>query len=114
MRRYFFAALLLTACVTGDDIDARLRSWVGAKADELVTAWGAPLGQYTLKDGSRVLSYERSSVASSGPGGFGHTYSRLCHVDFTVAANDEVAGARWTGAVDQCGSYVRARNGGEL
>jgi hypothetical protein len=114
MKRYFFAALLLTACVTADDIDARLRSWIGAEADELVTAWGAPLGQYTKKDGSRVLSYERSSVATSGPGGFGHTYSRLCHVDFTVGANDKVAGARWTGAVDQCGSYVRARYGEEL
>lgn len=98
--------MVLGGCVSTAELDQRLGSWVGKDADALAADWGAPAGNYQKKDGGRILSYERSSVVTTGPSGFSQTYSRHCRVDFTVDAQNKVTGGQWRGASDQCDRMI--------
>lgn len=95
-------ALALPACVSAAELDGRLRTWVGHDADELAQQWGAPTGTYQKKDGTKILTYDKSSIHSSGPGWYSQTYSRHCRIDFETGADNKITHAKWYGAPDEC------------
>lgn len=51
------AVLLLSACASGSDRNARLDRWIGASEKELVSTLGIPDKTYQLDRGTRLLSY---------------------------------------------------------
>jgi hypothetical protein len=106
--------LLLAACVTAQDLDARLKTWVGKSGDQLATRWGAPNGNYTKQDGTRILSYDRLGVITTGPGWYAQTYSRHCRVDFYVDKSGKITGASWHGATDQCDRSILSSDDDDL
>ena len=113
MRRMSLASLvapvlLATACVTAEDLDSRLQTWVGKSADKVAESWGAPNGNYEKHDGTRILSYDRLGVLTTGPGWYAQTYSRHCRIDFNVDKKGTVTGASWHGAADQCDRSIHA------
>jgi hypothetical protein len=52
---------MLAACATTAQYESVLASWVGADVNELIRAWGAPDGRFTMPDGHVVLIYEEQS-----------------------------------------------------
>ena len=98
----FLAPLALVGCVTPADLDQRLGQWVGQDADVLATQWGAPSGTYLKKDGNRILTYDRTSILTTGPSDYSQTMSRHCRIDFVADAEGKITGASWHGAADQC------------
>lgn len=98
----FATVVALSGCVTSGDLDKRLDQWVGQDADTLATSWGAPSGTYQKKDGSRILTYERSSVLTTGQGIDSQTNSRQCRIDFVTDGDGKIASTSWHGAKDQC------------
>jgi hypothetical protein len=106
-------ASLLGGCVTQDQIDARLRSWVGRDADDLASTWGAPNGSYQRRDGGRILTYERTAVLTTGPTTqFANTFSRFCRIDFSIGADGKVQSAEWRGSAEQCDKVIIAPGDG--
>jgi hypothetical protein len=74
------ALALLAGCATTADVETAKRSWHGATYDEVVAAWGAPVSETTLADGSRAHTWISESGGSgatvgayggSGGGGIG-------------------------------------------
>ncbi|MCC7038093.1 MAG: hypothetical protein IT560_12420, partial [Alphaproteobacteria bacterium] len=49
--------LLLAACVSPAERNARLDRWIGAPEKELVSSWGIPDKTYQLDRSTRMLSY---------------------------------------------------------
>jgi hypothetical protein len=101
-----WALALPSGCVTDDELDRALGSWVGRDADDLVRAWGAPNSIYALKDGGRVISYERLTVQTTGSGDFRDTDSRHCKIDLTLDASGKIGQAVWRGSNEQCGLMI--------
>ena len=51
-------ALLATVCgCSGLDYGKRVKSWIGAPVEELISVWGAPRYTKALKDGRRSYSW---------------------------------------------------------
>ena len=108
MKRLVFLAamLLLASCVTAEELDQRLASWVGKDADQLAGEWGAPSGTYQKKDGGLVLTYDRMQVITTGAGDSAQTTSLSCRVDFTTDKDGKITHAKWDGAADQCARSI--------
>lgn len=83
-----------------------MQAWVGRDADELATAWGAPSGSYTLKDGGKILSYEHYTIVSTGASLYPNTESRSCRIDIAVDAQNRIQKASWRGRADQCAQLL--------
>ncbi len=60
--------LLLSACATRAKYMAKIQTWVGSSADELISQWGPPSSSTPLSDGGRVLEYVKSKVVHKGGG----------------------------------------------
>ena len=99
---------LLAGCVTAKELDDRLGRWVGQDADQLASAWGAPNGSYVKKDGSKILSYERTGIVTAAPTIAPDTFSRFCRVDITVDAGNVIRAAVWRGADEECAHVIAA------
>jgi hypothetical protein len=104
-----FLAVLAVGCVTTEELDARLGSWIGADADELAASWGAPTGDYTKKDGGRILTWERAGIATTGVSTFPQAYTRRCRIDVTTDASGKIVATAWQGANDQCSEAIVPR-----
>ena len=97
---------LVTGCFTTADLDRRLHTWVGLDADSLATAWGAPTGTYRKKNGEQILTYEKSSIITSGPGPFIQTFSRQCRVDIFTDPEGKITRVTWLGDAGQCDRFT--------
>lgn len=78
MRQFaLLAILLLSACASGSDRNARLDRWIGASEKELVSSLGIPDKTYQLDRSTRMLSYveirnrEYGSSFNTCLGGYG-------------------------------------------
>jgi hypothetical protein len=101
-----WAVTLSQGCVTDDELDRALGSWVGRDADDLVRIWGAPNSTYALKDGGKIISYERLTVQTTGSGDFRDTESRHCKIDLTLGSDGKISQAVWRGSNEQCGVMI--------
>jgi len=100
------SAASLSGCVTNQDLDQALSGWVGRDADDLVRSWGAPNSTYSLKDGGKIITYERLTVQTTGSGDFRDTESSHCKIDLTVNPDGKVTGGKWSGNNEQCGAMM--------
>ena len=67
MRIYIFVLLLLAGCATTAGYEKVLSSWIGQRADRLISSWGAPVNITQLSDGGKVLEYSnRRNVQIGG------------------------------------------------
>jgi len=57
--------VLLGGCVTKQEHEATLNSWLGASETSLVESWGPPTGFYEIDD-TRYLTWGQSSQAMVG------------------------------------------------
>jgi hypothetical protein len=68
MRRWLTIGCLLPALAAGCATKANYRdvvaSWVGASADDLVRAWGAPQSTYRLDSGNEILVWEDTHAST--------------------------------------------------
>ncbi len=86
----FLTAPFFLSCAHNEDlIKSQLDVWLQKQPDKLVEAWGAPDSNYTMDNGSRVLSYNSEKVQSrttglaGSPYRFGnYTYSESCKINF--------------------------------
>lgn len=99
-------ATSLTGCVTTQALDQTLSSWVGRDGDDLVRSWGAPSSTYGLKDGGKIISYERLTVQTVGSGEFRDTDSTFCKIDITIDPAGRITDGKWKGANDQCNALM--------
>jgi len=58
--------VLLPACATTADVDRAKASWLGASYDEVVAAWGQPVGQTTLEEGRQAYTWVSESAGYGG------------------------------------------------
>ena len=65
------SALLVAGCATTADIDSAKGTWHGATYDQVVTAWGTPVRQTTLSDGSQVYTWVTEASGGYSPGTYG-------------------------------------------
>lgn len=96
----------LSGCVTTADLDQRLTAWIGSDADNLATSWGAPTGTYKKRTGEQILTYEKSSFMTSGPGPFIQTFSRHCRVDIFTDPQGKILRIAWQGDPGQCDRLI--------
>lgn len=117
-------ALLLAGCATTADVERAKQSWHGATYQEVVTAWGQPVSDTTLKDDSRSVTWvsasggEGSYVGAwggSGGGGvgislplpgMGGTVSGHCQRTLTFKGG-RVADQLWQGTTRYCSIFSR-------
>lgn len=92
-------AISLVGCATTENYEKTLNSWVGAKADELISVWGPPRKSSRLSDGGRVLEYFQSSstVYYNTDLNTFHNIENACKTLFIVNANGIIARWRWQG-----------------
>lgn len=107
---WFFLA---SSCVTESAIDYRLASWKGVSADQLVSEWGAPSGNFKMENGKVVLTYEKFRIRTSGVSST-ITESRHCQVNFVIGEAKVVESANWRGTLDQCGRVIKANPRGKV
>jgi len=101
----------VSGCFTTADLDRRLNTWIGLDADALATAWGAPTGTYRKKTGEQILTYEKSSIITSGPGPFIQTFSRQCRVDIFTNPEGKIQRVTWLGDAGQCDRFTTPASG---
>ena len=59
--------LLLAACASSADYEARLNRWIGASERDLITTWGVPDKQYQVDINIKMLAYvDRQNVSYPG------------------------------------------------
>lgn len=100
-------ATALSGCVTAEELDQRASVWIGQDADAIATAWGAPSGTYLRKDGSKILTYTRASVVTTGSEPYMQATTRHCRIDVVIDADGKILSVSWHGAVDQCDRDMR-------
>ena len=116
--------VLIAGCVTTADVDNAKKSWHGATYEEVVKAWGQPVSESTLADGSRSATWvsasggEGSSVGAwggSGGGGIGislplpgmgGTVSGRCERTLNFKGG-RVADQIWQGTTRYCSIFSR-------
>ena len=65
-------AVALGACATVADVDRARESWQGATYEEVLRAWGAPVGSTRTADGRDWYTWVTASAVQPGPSvGFG-------------------------------------------
>ncbi len=100
--------LLLVSCATHAKYEAKLNSWIGADADELVDSWGAPASVYEKQNGEKILRYDYSSSGAIPITNYqtGNTsympVSRSCTTEFIIGNNNRVI--TWSYKGDACKS----------
>ncbi len=102
--------LVVTGCVTAEELDQRLNTWVGQDSDLLAGQWGAPTGNYDKKDGGSILSYDKLGIVTTGASPYMQTFSRSCRVDFVTNEQGIIVGATWHGAPDQCDRTITPKS----
>ena len=60
------ALAIVAGCATIADVDKAKASWHGATYDEVVTSWGQPASQTTLKDGLQAYTWISQSAGYGG------------------------------------------------
>jgi hypothetical protein len=108
---FSFMIQAVTGCFTTADLDRRLNTWIGVDADALATAWGAPTGTYRKKNGEQILTYDKSSIITSGPGPFIQTFSRQCRVDIFTDPEGKIRRVTWQGDAGQCDRFTTPASG---
>lgn len=104
--------LSLAACAypTTANYEKLLNSWIGDRADNLISSWGPPQNTSNLSDGGRVLAYINSSSSVSYNSTLSevtgiHTFKnneQFCKTLFTVNSNGIIT--RATGQGNACRS----------
>lgn len=64
MKYVLILILASIGCVTApteDKYKAVLNSWVNSPADNLIQVWGPPTQTYTLDNGDKILTYDKSN-----------------------------------------------------
>lgn len=114
LKMFVFSFILqgVTGCFTTADLDRRLNTWIGLDADALATSWGAPTGSYRKKNGEQILTYEKSSIITSGPGPFIQTFSRQCRVDIFTNSDGKILRVSWFGDAGQCDRFTTSASEG--
>jgi hypothetical protein len=119
-----WALALLAGCATTADVDRAKASWHGATYEDVVAAWGQPIGQTTLEDGlvgytwiSQSAGHGASVGAYGGSGGggigislplpgMGGTVSGRCQR--TLSFKDgRVVDQIWQGTTQYCSIFSR-------
>jgi hypothetical protein len=120
----------LSGCATAQGFRDLMDSWIDNPVGDLVQAFGPPQSQYTLPDGSRILSFTQSSTrhmggnttttpvttsgivyGAGGPTSFSattyqtttspsYTVSRSCTVNFKIDSRGMVRS--WQATGDMC------------
>ena len=118
------ALAIVAGCATIADVDKAKASWHGATYDEVVTSWGQPASQTTLKDGlqgytwiSQSAGYGGSVGAYGGSGGGGVGISLPLpgmggtvsgHCQRTLSFKDgRVVDQVWQGTTQYCSIFTR-------
>lgn len=68
-------ALLTAGCVTTAKV---MNSWVGHDDSDLVSKWGAPARSITLRDGKRVMTWQKLWTDQGGT-------RQVCEQNFTLS-----------------------------
>lgn len=103
--------LILPGCATTANYQRAVESWVGHSSDELIQAWGPPVSEYKLNNGSKILTY----VFDGGSVGYANYNPYLnttiinqsrqsCKTMFTVDQFDRVTYWQYEG--NMCRSYA--------
>jgi hypothetical protein len=83
-------ALLVSACAgvpNEEAFKAKVSSWMGRDAGDLVKAWGQPNGSLPTPGGGMVYTYKKGDPIASS-----------CIVEFVVDASHKVTAWRYSGS----------------
>lgn len=123
MKRTLWAltlCLVLSGCVTTQEVSVKANSWIGASEDSLVEKWGPPISEYNRKGGRKILTYRDgySRIVStptdySKPNGHQKitTDSASCLVNFYIDDGMNVSKVDWKGTVGYCNDFIPRRPG---
>lgn len=98
-----------------DRLKSDLDPWIGQHPDRLVEEWGAPSSNYTMENGTKVLSYvnDRQVSRTSSYGYYSwrlssYSYSESCKINFfTDAGQKKIEKYSTVGDASSCVEVLR-------
>lgn len=98
MKRLIAIALLLSGCAS---FQAKMDSWHGQKADDLIFSWGPPDSVQMMSDGRKIITYRNTSMRGGN--------SMDCKVWFFVGADGKIIKSEGEGTLGGCNTFFSQR-----